>query len=133
MASQLIKVGEIDFSNPINIVAHSMGAAHSAGMVEAFLEANPEAEINILLLAPDGAEQFDVDSRVNSAQFTFGDDGIVTDNTAVVGNVDVNLNTNNREYQPFNTKSLMKALKAHSAPIDDALQLDIILNSFELE
>jgi RHS repeat-associated protein len=131
-AQQLVKNGVVDFSEPINIVSHSMGGAYSSGMIDAFLEANPKATINLLLLAPDGAEKFSVDKRVNSAQFTFGDDAIVTNNKATVGNVDVNLNPSNIDYSPFRS-GFINGLKAHGAEIDDTNWSDKILNNPKLK
>ena len=127
-AQNLIDNGLVDFSEPINIVGHSMGGAFGAGMTDAFLKANPNAVVNLLLLAPDGAEQFSVDKRANTAQFTFSDDGVVTNNSALVGNYDANLNTSQSEYSPFQSASILKALKAHSAPIDDSNTASSILN-----
>ena len=131
-AQQLIQNGVVDFSEPINIVSHSMGGAFSSGMVDAFLKANPKATINLLLLAPDGAEKFSVDKRANSAQFTFGDDAIVTNNRATVGNVDVNLNPSNSEYNSFGS-GFLNGLKAHGAEIDDASWSYKILNNGKLK
>ena len=129
MAIELVNSKKVDFSNPITIIGHSMGGAFGDGMADGFLKANPKAVINFLLLAPDGAEQFSIDPRTNSAQFTFGDDGVVTNNRATVGNVDVNLNPQSNEYRPYQSKSLQKALKAHSAPVDDKGMADVILNN----
>jgi len=83
-------------------------------------------------LAPDGAEKFSVDKRANSAQFTFGDDAIVTNNRATVGNVDVNLNPSNTDYSPFGS-GFLNGLKAHGAEIDDTNWSDKILNNPKLK
>ena len=129
MGIELVSADKVDFNKQITIVGHSQGGAYGAGLATAFLNINPAAQINVLLLAPDGAEQFSVDSRTSSAQFTFGDDYVVTNNRASVKNVDVNLNPNNYEHSPFKSKSVNKGLKAHSAPIDDKGTLNMILNN----
>ena len=75
-------------------------------------------QVNLLLLSPDGAEQFSVDPQLNTVQMTFGDDGVVTDNHATVGNVDVDLNPQRVLNNPYRSWSLGRAMEAHSAPID---------------
>ena len=85
-----------------------------------------------MLLAPDGAEKFSVDKRANSAQFTFGDDAIVTNNRATVGNVDINLNPSNTDSSPFGS-GFLDGLKAHGAEIDDTNWSDKILNNPKLK
>jgi RHS repeat-associated protein len=132
MAMALVNAKQVDFSKPITILGHSMGGAYADGMTDGFLKANPKAVINVLLLAPDGAEQFDIDPRANSAQFTFRDDVVVTNNKAVVGNVDVNLNPQGQEFRPYQT-GLLKGLEAHSAPIDDKGMSSVILNDKRTE
>jgi hypothetical protein len=119
MAIQLITDKKIDFSKPITIISHSQGGAYSDGFADGLLRINPKAVINLLLLAPDGAEQFSIDKRINSAQFSFGDDGVVTDNKALVGGVDINLNPSSEEFSPYIFGGILKGLDAHSAPIDD--------------
>lgn len=129
LALKLVKAGKVDFSKPITLIGHSMGAAFADGMADGFLKINPKAVINILLLAPDGAEKFDVDKRTNSAQYTCGDDGIVTDNKATVKNVDVNLNPEHDELNSFHTSNLSDGMDAHSAPIDNKELSKRILNN----
>ena len=129
LALQLVKAGKVDFSNPITLLGHSMGGAFADGMADGFLKANPKSVINILLLAPDGAEQFDVDKRTNSAQFTFGNDGIVTDNKAAVKNIDVDLNAKYNIFETIEGTSIKGGMQAHSAPIDDKVKSNEILNN----
>jgi RHS repeat-associated protein len=135
LAIDMMNSGEIDICNVtcnITLIGHSQGGAFATGMAEAIQKRiNDEGivglDVNLLLLAPDGAEQFSAPVQVNTLQLTYGDDGVVTDNKATVGNVDLDANPMREKHNPFETWSLERAMEAHSAPIDEPKRLENIL------
>jgi len=124
-AIEMMNSGEIDVCSApgnITIIGHSQGGAYAGGIAHAVQERvdamDAGIKVNLLLLAPDGAEQFGILPELNSVQLTFGDDGVVTNNKATVGNVDVDLNPGRGLNNAFRSKSIGRGMEAHSAPID---------------
>jgi RHS repeat-associated protein len=126
LAIEMMNSGEIDICAAecnITVIGHSQGGAFGGGMATAIgdrlgSEGIGDVDVNLLLLAPDGAEQFSVPDALNVLQLNYGDDGVVTDYKATVGGVDVDANPSRRKNNPFKTWSLSRAMESHSAPID---------------
>ena|GEM_PF-2300206 len=139
-AIKLMNSGQIDINNSsgnVTVIGHSQGGAFAAGMAEAVLERinadpNNKTKVNIILLAPDGADEFSVPKQANSLQLTYGDDGVVTNVKATVKNIDIDANPKRALFNPFRTWGGGRALKAHSAPIDSQA-LPSILESKEVK